>query len=210
MRSTSLTPELTIADAATELRLPAIDLAAADAAPSVSNSQLALCAILATVGMLFAGFASAYLVRREGLDWVQEQLPAILVLNTIVLLASSTTIEVSRAALRRGRSQKAILWAAVTTFLGLLFLAGQVDAWRQLAAQGIYLPSNPYSSFFYMLSAAHGIHLLGGIVVLAYLLWRISRSRLDGGTADVFGSCAAYWHFVGGVWVLLYLLLRTY
>ena len=193
-----------------EINAPAVEPLSGDVSTAVSNSQLALFAILATVGMLFAGFASAYLVRREGLDWIQEQLPAILVLNTIVLLASSATIEVSRSALRQNYSHKAILWAAVTTVLGLVFLGGQVAAWRELAARGVYLPSNPYSSFFYMLTAAHGLHLFGGIIALAYLLWRISRWHSDRNVTDVFGSCATYWHFVDGVWVLLYLLLRLY
>ena len=94
--------------------------------------------------------------------------------------------------------------------LGLAFLAGQLDAWQQLAAQGVYLPSGPYSSFFYVLTAAHGLHLGGGIVVLLYLLWRMRRARQDRGVSEVFRNCATYWHFVGGVWVLLYLLLRLY
>jgi cytochrome c oxidase subunit 3 len=176
----------------------------------VSTGQLTVLALLATAGMLFAGFASAYLVRREGTDWVRQPLPTILVFSTLVLLISSVTIEISRSALRRRESAAALLWAATTTLLGLAFLAGQLDAWRQLAAQGAYLPSGPYSSFFYVLTAAHGVHLGGGIVVLLYLLWRMRRAGQHRGVSEVFRNCATYWHFVGGVWVLLYLLLRLY
>jgi cytochrome c oxidase subunit III len=176
----------------------------------VSNGQLAVLAFLATAGMLFAGFASAYLVRREGTDWIREPLPTILIFSTLVLLISSATMEISRSALRRGESAAALLWAATTTLLGLAFLAGQLDAWKQLAAQGVYLPSGPYSSFFYVLTAAHGLHLAGGIVALGYLLWRMWRPERDRGVLDVFRNCATYWHFVGGVWLLLYLLLRLY
>jgi cytochrome c oxidase subunit 3 len=210
LRPTTLTPDAVIADNAAESRASRVETLANGVATRASNSQLALCAILATVGMLFAGFASAYLVRREGLDWVQVQLPSILIVNTIVLLASSATVELSRSALLRERSRSAVLWAATTSFLGLLFLAGQFVAWEQLRAQGVYLPSDPYSSFFYMLTAAHGLHLLGGIIVLTYMLWRVARSQSDREVTDVFSSCAAYWHFVGGVWVLLYLLMRLY
>jgi cytochrome c oxidase subunit 3 len=92
----------------------------------------------------------------------------------------------------------------------LAFLAGQLDAWKQLAAQGVYLPSGPYSSFFYVLTAAHGLHLGGGIIVLVYLLWRIRRSGPERKLLEVFRNCATYWHFVGVVWVLLYLLLLSY
>jgi cytochrome c oxidase subunit III len=177
---------------------------------TVSTGQLTVLALLATAGMLFAGFASAYLVRREGADWVREPLPTILIFSTMILLISSATLEISRSALRRGESTAALLWAGATTFLGLAFLAGQLDAWKQLAAQGVYLPSGPYSSFFYVLTAVHGVHLGGGIIALAYLLWRIWRSEPGRGIMDVFRSCAMYWHFVGGVWLLLYLLLRMY
>jgi cytochrome c oxidase subunit 3 len=195
---------------AAALDLPGAESVAIPHSSSVSTGQLTVMALLATAGMLFAGFASAYLVRREGTDWVREPLPAILIFSTTILLISSATLEVSRSALRRGESTAALLWAAATALLGLAFLAGQLDAWKQLAAQGVYLPSGPYSSFFYVLTAVHGVHLGGGIIALAYLLWRIWRSEPGRGVMDVFKGCATYWHFVGGVWLLLYLLLRTY
>jgi cytochrome c oxidase subunit 3 len=159
--------------------------------------------------MLFAGFASAYLVRREGTDWIREQLPAILGFNTFVLLASSATMEASRASFRRCRSRGVMLWIAASAMLGLVFLGGQIIAWRQLVAKGVYLPSNPYSSFFYVLTAVHGVHLLGGIVALGYLGWRVVRRGPNLAGMDVLGSCATYWHFVGGVWLFLYLLLLS-
>jgi cytochrome c oxidase subunit 3 len=175
-----------------------------------SKGQLTVLVLLATAGMLFAGFASAYLVRREGSDWNREPLPTILIFSTIVLLMSSITLEISRSAQKRNERTVSLLWAATTTLLGFAFLAGQLDAWSQLAARGLYLPSGPYSSFFYVLTAAHGLHLCGGIVALAYLLWRMWRSQRDGGINDIFRNCATYWHFVGGVWVLLYILLSSY
>ena len=195
---------------AVELALPPASAVAVQSGPAVSTGQLTVLALLATVGMLFAGFASAYLVRREGSDWVRQPLPTILVFSTLVLLVSSVTIEISRSALRRGESAAGLWWAATTTVLGLAFLAAQLDAWQQLAAQGVYLQSGPYSSFFYVLTAAHGLHLGGGIVVLSYLLWRMRRAGKDRGVSEVFRNCATYWHFVGGVWVLVYLLLLLY
>ena len=176
----------------------------------VTNGQLAVLGILATAGMLFAGFASAYLVRREGADWNREALPTILIFTTLILLISSGTLEIARSAMKRGDRTIALLWAGTTTFLGLAFLAGQFDAWQQLAARGLYLPTGPYSAFVYVLTAVHGLHLLGGILGLCYLLWRMARSERVGQVADVLKNCATYWHFVGGVWLLLYLLLRLY
>jgi cytochrome c oxidase subunit 3 len=177
---------------------------------AASKAQLTLLAVLATVGMLFAGFASAYLVRREAVDWAREQLPGILVLNTVVLLASSAALEVARAAHRRGRARPVRHWVAAGALLGLVFLGAQLVAWKQLAAQGVYLPSSAYSSFFFMLTAVHGVHLAGGILALGYLVWRVSRYQSLRRPDGLLDGCVAYWHFVDGVWVFVYFLLLSY
>jgi len=175
-----------------------------------SKEQLTLLAVLATVGMLFAGFASAYLVRREAADWAREQLPGILAFNTLVLLASSAALEAARAAHRRHRSRNVRHWVAAGALLGLVFLGAQFVAWSQLAARGVYLPSSAYSSFFYMLTAVHGVHLAGGILALGYLLWRVSRYQRLRRPDGLFDGCVVYWHFVDGVWLFLYFLLLSY
>jgi cytochrome c oxidase subunit 3 len=183
------------------------DIAGSDIA--ASKAQLTLLALLGTMGMLFAGFASAYLVRREGMDWAREQLPGILALNTFVLLASSAALEVARRAHRAFRSRGARRWIAAGVLLGLVFLAGQLLAWRQLTARGVYLPSSAYSSFFFMFTAVHGVHLAGGVVALAFLAWRVSRTRLQTLGQGLLDGCVNYWHFVDVVWLLLYLLLLS-
>ena len=192
------------------LEVPVRDAVSSDAAAAVRTSQLTVLALLATVGMLFAGFASAYLVRREGTDWMREQLPGILGLNTILLLASSVTLEAARSARRRNRSGSLRIWVTASTVLGLAFLGGQLVAWKELTVRGVYLPSSPYSSFFFMLTAVHGVHLCGGILALGYLLSRTSPSKGRLGETGVFDGCATYWHFVDGIWVFLYLLLLFY
>ena len=181
-----------------------------NSATEVSAGQLLVWALVATVAMLFAGFASAYLVRREGLDWVRVQLPSILRVNTVVLLASSAAMELARRAHRRGNVGAVKHWVQVSVALGGAFLLGQATAWRQLAAQGIYLPTNPYSSFFYMLTAMHAAHLLGGMLALSYLLWRVSRANGRAIKAPPLDGCATFWHFLDGIWICLYLLLLFY
>jgi len=178
--------------------------------------RLAMFFALASIGMLFLGFTSAYIVR-EGLggDWQPLDPPTILWANTLVLLASSVTLHRSRTALQREAVREGLRWLSMTMALGLLFLAGQYSAWRQLAAQGIYLNTNPHSSFFYLLTAAHGVHILGGILGLGYLTLRGWRRRLIlMGTPDrlkhytaVVGAAALYWHFMDGLWVYLFILL---
>jgi cytochrome c oxidase subunit 3 len=165
--------------------------------------QLALAGIV----MFFMALTSSFLVRKGlGDDWVAFALPRILWVNTLVLLASSLTIQLSRKHMRLAEAGGFRRWWSITTVLGLLFLAGQFAAWRQLAAQGVFLVTNPSSSFFYVLTALLGLHLLGGIVALFYVAYRPwQRSRITQATAADLVSI--YWHFMDGLWVFLFALL---
>lgn len=177
-----------------------------EAAVRVSTAQLTVLAFLGTATMLFAGFASAYLVRREGLDWLHLQLPRVLYFNTVILLASSAAMEIARRMFRRWELERARFWIGATAALGVVFLAGQILAWRQFVAQGVYLPSNPYAAFFYVLTALHGLHLLGGIGALVYVFARLPRSGL-GFDGNALAGAVLYWHFVDVLWVSLFVLL---
>jgi cytochrome c oxidase subunit III len=162
---------------------------------------------LAAILMFFMALTSAFIVRK-GLsdDWRAFPLPPILWLNTAILLISSATIQVARRRLARGDISGFRHWWGMTTALGLLFLIGQLSAWRQLAHDGVYLATNPSSSFFYLLTAAHGIHLLGGIIALIVIGFRgWQRTRVTRSTATE--MAAIYWHFMDGLWIFLFLLL---
>ena len=153
--------------------------------------------------MFFVAFASAYIVRR-GLadDWVPLELPPVLFAGTLVLLASSFTVEKAR----RSFAQVPIFrrWWLATSGLGMIFLICQLAGWRQLAQAGIYLNTNPSSSFFYVLTSAHGLHLLGGLLALLFFSARLLTGRI---TRTQVGVTALYWHFLDGLWVFLLLLL---
>ena len=160
---------------------------------------------MAGILMFFMAFVSAFIVRKGvGSDWHAFPMPRILWLNTLILLASSVTIVRARHFFARDDREGFRHWWTVTTFLGFLFLAGQLIAWRQMVASGFYLATNASSSFFYVLTAAHGLHLLGGIVALAYV-GRGKLRRLTLATATEVASL--YWHFMDGLWVFLFLLL---
>jgi cytochrome c oxidase subunit 3 len=165
--------------------------------------QLALAGII----MFFMALTSSLLVRKGlGNDWVAFNFPRVLWVNTLLLLASSITIRAARRHLHENERAAFRRWWGVTTALGIAFLAGQLLAWRQLAAQGVFLVTNPSSSFFYVLTAAHGLHLLGGIVALLYVSSRNwQRSRISQVTATDVTSI--YWHFMDGLWVFLFALL---
>jgi cytochrome c oxidase subunit 3 len=138
--------------------------------------------------------------------WVPLHLPKVVWLNTAILLASSITLQKARqrlAAIDFPGFRK--LWRA-TTILGVLFVAGQLIAWLQLVASGVYIASNQATSLFYILTAAHAIHLLGGIAALLFVSMRdFEKGNISRNTAVEITSY--YWHFMDGLWVFLLVLL---
>ena len=167
---------------------------------------------LGSILMLFVALTSAYIVRSASAnDWQPITMPKVLWLSTALILISSITMEVSRRSLKRQSDAGYGRWLMITVALGLAFLASQLMAWRQLVRQGVYMASNPYNSFFYLFTAAHGLHLAGGILALSYLMLRTTgkRDTVQGelrrvGVAD---AATIYWHFMDGLWVGLFLLL---
>jgi cytochrome c oxidase subunit III len=167
--------------------------------------------VLFAITMMFAAFTSALVVRKgASLDWRHFTLPPILYFNTVLLLASSVTLEVSRrrvACFMGGLKAQAVSparWLYVTLGLGLLFVAGQYLAWHQLRGQGVFLASNPSSSFFYVLTAAHALHVLGGLVGIVFVIHKLGKAVLRRSTMD---ATARYWHFMDVLWVYLMWLL---
>jgi cytochrome c oxidase subunit 3 len=204
-----------------------------DFAARLRRARLGLIVALTAVVMIFVSYSSAYIVR-QGLptldprtgtlvhDWLPLQLPNFLLINTLVLLISTGTMELARrqsareAAVAANASGAAsarphadgIPWLALTTILGVSFLSGQLLVWRELAASGFYLATSPSSSFFYLLTGMHGIHLFGGILVLlaagaASIFRKSAESR--GVMVDV---TAWYWHFMTFLWVYILCLLE--
>jgi len=182
---------------------------ALDYSPPPSSS--AIWVVLFAVTMMFAAFTSALFVRKgSSLDWETFTLPSILYFNTLLLVASSVTLEVSRRRVAvfmggiKSQVESPARWLYITLFLGLLFVGGQYVAWSQLRAEGLYLATNPSSSFFYLLTAVHALHVLGGLGGLIYVIRKLSKSVLR---RNQLVATARYWHFIGILWVYLLLLL---
>jgi cytochrome c oxidase subunit III len=156
--------------------------------------------------MFFMALASAFLLRKGTGEWVPVHIPGLLWVNTAILVASSATLEMARKRLAKSDiSGFRKLWG-VTTILGVLFLLGQLVAWRILAGQGIYLATNPASSFFYIFTGAHALHLLGGVCALLYVAWRnFEQAKISRGVAAEVASY--YWHFMDALWLFLLALL---
>lgn len=162
---------------------------------------------LGAVLLFFMALVSAYIVRKgmPNSGWIAlPEVPRILWLNTLILIASSVALARARGRFRAGNSGEFRPWWGAATILGLFFLVGQIIAWRELASSGVYLATSASSSFFYLFTAAHGLHLAGGIIALVWVLVLPTR-RLTLGTATE--VAAMYWHFMDGLWVFLFLLL---
>jgi len=163
--------------------------------------------LLAASTMLFAAFTSALVVRR-GLsdDWASMAKPSILWLNTAILLASSAALEIARRAIKSGARTRFNTWWTAGSALGLLFLGGQTLAWLQLKAAGVFVSTNPSSSFFYVLTVAHAFHLLGGLSALLYVDVQALRLTLGPAKRTAIDVSAIFWHFLDGLWVYLMVL----
>ncbi len=167
---------------------------------------------LSGVMMMFTALTSAYIVRAAASgDWIPIAMPRMLLLSTALIVVSSITFEVARKALKRNDQAFYARMLLVTVMFGLGFLGSQFLVWRQLVLQGVYLSSNPHSAFFYLMTALHGVHLLGGIFALDFLLLHAWRKRtpeqVSGKRSAVAGAIALYWHFMAGLWIYLFLLL---
>lgn len=173
----------------------------------IPTAKLGLWLFLGVVTMLFAAFTSAYLVRMPLPDWQSIPKPAILWLNTIVLLLSSATAQWAMMSVKRGKFDGLRKGLLATTILGTMFVAGQLLAWRQLAAAGVYLQTNPASSFFYLLTATHGLHLVGGIIALLWATIRAWRNEILPHRHLTVEICVVYWHFLTFIWIWLFTLM---
>lgn len=178
-----------------------------DAARRRETARMGLWMALGSITMLFSAFTSAYIVRSAGTDWAPLQMLPLLWVNTAVLIFSSVTVEIARRAFNHWRPVAFRKWILITSILGVAFLVGQVLAWGQLAEQGIYLASNPHSSFFYVLTGVHAAHLFVGVGALLYVLAMASRYELTPGESSAPGLVATYWHFVDGLWLYLIVVL---
>lgn len=161
---------------------------------------------LGAIFMFFVALASASIVRKGlgSADWQPFDLPRILWLNTLTLVASSVTLAHSRRRFLAQRFTEFHHWWGVTTILGIFFLAGQIIAWWQLASSGVFVSTSPNGGFFYVFTVAHGLHLLGGIAGLLAVLWWSSGRILRKTATEV---VALYWHCMTVLWlgVLLFL-----
>lgn len=185
---------------------PAAELAA-PGVPRLPTAKIGLGVFLAVAGLLLSLIVSSYVMRMDMADWRQPPQPALLWLNTGVLVLSSLALSWAVRAARRGDRaglQDGLVLGGLTA---LLFLAGQLLVWRQLVAAGYRPSGNPADAFFYLITAVHGLHVLGGLAALGQAGARLARGAAMPALRLSVELCATYWHFLLLAWLCLFAVL---
>jgi len=178
-----------------------------ESAFSLPSVKIGLAVFLAVATSLFSLLISAYFMRRMSADWTTVAVPKVLWLNTGVLILSSVAMEWTRLAAQRGQRDGVRIGLNAAGVFSFSFLAGQLWAWQQMNATGYFVTANPANAFFYLITALHGLHLVGGLWVwgkTTVKLWRgveIAKLRLS------VELCTVYWHYLLVVWLVLFALL---
>jgi cytochrome c oxidase subunit 3 len=162
---------------------------------------------LAVASSLFVLFVSAYAMRLGLADWSPLPRPRLLMLNTAVLVGASLAMEWTARAARRGRDDSVRRGLIASGLLTFGFLAGQLVVWKQLNDAGFQLATSAASAFFYLFTAVHGLHVLGGLVAWGRAVLRTWRSPDPAMARLGVELCATYWHYLLAVWIVLYALL---
>lgn len=179
---------------------------------SMHPKKFALWLFIVSIIMMFAAMTSAYIVQKGDKEWVQIDLPAVLYINTVVLLLSSFTIQWAYRSAKRDNLQPMKTALLVTTILGVLFLVGQVVAYSTLQDLGVYFGrvegrNNVAGDFFYVLTGLHGFHLVTGLIFLLIVVVSAFRYKVHSKSMTLIEMCTTYWHFLDLLWVYLFVFL---
>lgn len=182
-----------------------------------SKLRITMAFMLLVVLMTFGVLIGAYVVTATNgvIEWKPfENLPIPVWISTFLILASSLTYKIFQTRLFGAHQQKAKNWLLATTFLGASFISSQILAWLALARSGVYVQSNPYAGFFYILTGVHAVHVIAGIIILGYIVlrtWNETDSERElAQRKNISNTVGWYWHFMGALWIILFLLLALY
>ena len=169
--------------------------------------------LLIVVMMTFGGLSAAYIVTatNKAVEWHPFDLPVQVWISTTIILISSFVYHRGKVALDQFDQPRAKTWLTATAVLGATFISSQLLAWLELSSRGLYFAGNPYAGFFYILTAVHALHVLGGVIALGSVVigtWNGIYSDERWERLQSLGQVVGwYWHFMGGVWLILFVLL---
>jgi cytochrome c oxidase subunit 3 len=157
--------------------------------------------------MMFAGFTSAYIIKRNQAKWVSFDLPAFFWVSTAAILLSSITLYLAGRSFKQRQITKYRSLIATTLILGVLFIVLQVIGFKQLWAAGVTLTGNVSYSFLYVIVAAHALHVFGGIIALLVMFIKAFRTKVRSYNSVPVEVMSTYWHFVDVLWIYLLIFL---
>lgn len=181
--------------------------------PKTNKARILTVFLLLVVLMTFGGLIGAYIVisTNGALEWKPFSLPVQIWISTVILLASSLTYHISKKALEQNNQEKSKKWLLFTTVLGATFISSQLLSWLALVNRGVYVQSNPYAGFFYLLTAVHAIHVFGGICAIGSIVLRTWNKTFDDNELkerqNLSNVVGWYWHTMDALWIVLFLLL---
>jgi cytochrome c oxidase subunit 3 len=171
------------------------------------TAMVGLFTFLCVATSLFGLFIVSYNFRMELADWVSVSKPGVLWLNTLLLILSSVAFQFARNASEADDVKQVKLGVITGGVTSILFIVGQLFAWRQLVASGVFSIQNPASEFYFLITALHALHVLGGLVVWGKTVWRMIGGEDVRLSVDL---CTVYWHYLLVIWIILFgLLLST-
>ena len=180
---------------------------------SPETTRVLMWFLLMVVIMTFGALIGAYVVlsTNKALEWRPFDLPVQVWISTLLILASSVTYHFAKRNVKNTRYKNARSWFIATTLLGAGFISSQILVWMKLYNLGLYASGNPYAGFFYILTGAHVVHVIGGIAALGYVILRVWNLRPDAALrlkkeAEV-SSIGLYWHTMDALWLVLLFLL---
>lgn len=177
------------------------------------KSRILMWFLLLVVVMTFGGLIGAYVVisTNDSLEWKPFSLPYQVWVSTVIILLSSFTYTVAQKSVALRKTDRSRKWFIATAVFGGMFVASQIMAWLELVSRGLYVAGNPYVGFFYILTAVHAVHVIGGICALGYILlrtWESTESAAEQTTRVVESTVIGwYWHTMDALWLVLLFLL---
>jgi cytochrome c oxidase subunit III len=174
---------------------------------SMNPKKFAMWLFIVSVCMIFASLTSAYIVRQAEGNWQMFELPPLFWVTSVIIFISSISMHWAYVAAKRNNLEVVRVAMSVTTILGFAFLVGQVLAWGELVQNNVYFVGNPSGSFVYVLSGLHGLHIVGGVVLLLITLIATFRFQVHSKNLNLIEMCATFWHFLDALWLYLFIFL---
>ena len=173
--------------------------------------KLILLFSMVSMTMMFGGLTSAFVVSKSRVDWLKDfQLPSAFYISTIAIIGCSLTFYVAKKAIMKNNRAKFTVFLLSTLFLGLLFVVLQFVGFRQIVDAGYYFTgsgSSITSTFLYVVTIVHLIHLAGGVIALLIIIYNHFKQKYNSSQTLGIELGAMYWHFLDLLWVYLFLFL---